>query len=106
MDGIADEVVAQVPTEIKIAITSSPTRGIEATLRVCEELARHGFRVAPHLAARAVRDEKHLQDILEAIQPGVRRAVAVIDGEDAMPLREQRDDFVKGPPRLGEPVDQ
>jgi methylenetetrahydrofolate reductase (NADPH) len=78
VDGIADEVVAQVPTEIKIAITSSPTRGIEATLRVCEELARHGFRVAPHLAARAVRDETHLQDILERLDAmGVRDAFVI-----------------------------
>ena len=78
MDGIADAVVAHVPTEIKIAITSSPTRGIDATLRVCEELARSGFPVAPHLAARAVRDARHLQEILERLDAiGVRDAFVI-----------------------------
>jgi len=57
-------VIAHVPTEIKVAVTSSPRRGIEATLRLCEELASAGFQVAPHLAARLVRDEKHLEEIL------------------------------------------
>jgi methylenetetrahydrofolate reductase (NADPH) len=78
VDGIADAVVAHVPTEIKIAITSSPTRGIDATLRVCEELARSGFPVAPHLAARAVRDARHLQEILERLDAiGVRDAFVI-----------------------------
>src|SRR5438309_10006492 len=67
VEGIADEVVAHVPTEIKVAVTSSPKRGIEATLRLCEELASVRFQVAPHLAARLVRDEEHLRDILERL---------------------------------------
>ena len=43
MAGIADEVVAHVPAEIEVAVTSSPVRGIEATLRLCDELASAGF---------------------------------------------------------------
>ena len=35
--------------------------------------------------------EEHLQDILEAIRPGARRAVAVIDGEDAIPAELRRE---------------
>jgi methylenetetrahydrofolate reductase (NADPH) len=78
VDGLVDEVIGHVPTEIKIAVTSSPTRGIDATLQVCEALARRGFPVAPHLAARAVRDERHLQDILERLDAiGVRDAFIV-----------------------------
>jgi methylenetetrahydrofolate reductase (NADPH) len=81
--GIADEVVAHVPAEIKVAVTSSPTRGIDATLRVCEELVPAGFRVVPHLAARLVRDEKHLLDILERLHAiGVRDIFAIAGDAD------------------------
>jgi methylenetetrahydrofolate reductase (NADPH) len=78
VDGIADAVVAHVPTDVKIAITSSPTRGIDATLRLCEQLSGSGFAVAPHLAARAVRDERHLQEILERLDAiGIRDAFVI-----------------------------
>jgi len=81
--GIADDVVAHVPTEIKVAVTSSPTRGIEATLRLCEELASARFQVAPHLAARLVKDEQHLRDILERLfAMGVRDVFAIAGDVD------------------------
>jgi methylenetetrahydrofolate reductase (NADPH) len=83
VDGIADEVVAHVPAEIKVAVTSSPSRGIEATLRLCQELASAGFEVAPHLAARLVSDEEHLRDILEQLGAiGVRDVFAIAGDAD------------------------
>jgi methylenetetrahydrofolate reductase (NADPH) len=83
VEGIADQVVTHVPTEIKVAVTSSPTRGIEATLRLCGELASAGFEVAPHLAARLVRDEEHLRDILERLRAiGVRDVFAIAGDVD------------------------
>ena len=81
VEGIADDVVAHVPTEIKVAVTSSPTRGIDATLRLCEELASAGFQVALHLAARLVRDEEHLRDILTRLDAIGVRDVFVIAGD-------------------------
>jgi methylenetetrahydrofolate reductase (NADPH) len=81
--GIADEVVAQVPKEVRVAITSSPTRGIEATLGLSEELVSAGFGVTPHLAARLVRDERHLQEILERLRGiGVRDVFAIAGDVD------------------------
>jgi methylenetetrahydrofolate reductase (NADPH) len=85
VERIAGEVVAHVPREITVAVTSSPRRGIEATLRLCEELGQSGFRVAPHLAARAVRDERHLQDILERLDAAGVRDVFVIAGDVGVP---------------------
>ena len=83
MSGIADQVVAHVPAEIEVAVTSSPARGIDATLRLCEELASAGFAVAPHLAARLVRDEEHLRDILERLRAfGVRDVFAIAGDAD------------------------
>jgi methylenetetrahydrofolate reductase (NADH) len=85
VERIAGHIVAHVPTEITVAVTSSPTRGIEATLRLCEELGQSGFRVSPHLAARAVRDERHLQDILERLAVAGVRDVFVIAGDVDVP---------------------
>ena len=83
VEGIADQVATHVPTEIKVAVTSSPKRGIEATLRLCEELASVRFQVAPHLAARLVRDEEHLRDILERLfEIGVRDVFAIAGDVD------------------------
>ena len=83
VEGIADEVVTHVPTEIKVAVTSSPRRGIEATLRLCEELTSARFQVAPHLAARLVRDEEHLREILERLVAiGVRDVFAIAGDVD------------------------
>jgi methylenetetrahydrofolate reductase (NADPH) len=85
VDGIADEVAANVPTEIKVAVTSSPARGMEATMGLCEELGQSGFQVVPHLAARGVRDERHLQDILEQLDAIGVRDVFVIAGDAEVP---------------------
>jgi methylenetetrahydrofolate reductase (NADPH) len=84
--GIADQVVAHVPIHIKVAVTSSPKRGIEATLRLCEELTSAQFQVVPHLAARLIRDEGHLQEILGRLRALGIRDVFVIAGDIGTPL--------------------
>jgi methylenetetrahydrofolate reductase (NADPH) len=78
-------VIAQVPNEVTVAVTSSPRRGIEATMRLCEELASAGFHVVPHLAARLVRDDRHLQDILGRLAAMSVRDVFVIAGDADVP---------------------
>ena len=62
-----DLVARNVPPEVTITITSSPRRGIEATLALAERLAANGFEVVPHLAARLVRDRAHLDEILARV---------------------------------------
>jgi methylenetetrahydrofolate reductase (NADPH) len=66
----AEELVANyVPAEVTITITSSPRRGIDATLAVAERLAARGYTVVPHLAARLVRDTSHLKEIVARLTP-------------------------------------
>jgi methylenetetrahydrofolate reductase (NADPH) len=66
-----------------VAVTSSPTRGIEATLGLCEQLTGAGFDVAPHLAARLIRGEQHLREILEQLHAlGVRDVFAIAGDAD------------------------
>jgi methylenetetrahydrofolate reductase (NADPH) len=85
VEGIADEVAEHVPTEIKVAVTSSPARGIGATLRVAEQLAERGFQVAPHLAARLVSDEVHLREVLERLHALGVRDLFVVAGDVGKP---------------------
>ncbi len=50
-----------------IAVTCSPSKGVEETLDMSERLADRGFRVIPHIAARMVRDKAHLRKIIGRI---------------------------------------
>ena len=84
--GIEDEVAAYVPRDVRMTISSSPTRGIEATLRLAEELSRRGFDVVPHLAARLVVDRGHLRSILQRLRTARVHDVLVIGGDVPQPV--------------------
>ena len=47
LDGIADEVLEHLPAGRKITVTSSPSRGLEATLGLAEQLAPRGYESCP-----------------------------------------------------------
>ena len=55
--------VAYLPPGALVSVTSSPAKGLRATLELSEVLAAKGFRVVPHLAARMVRDRAQLAEI-------------------------------------------
>jgi methylenetetrahydrofolate reductase (NADPH) len=67
LPGIEDEVAEHVPTDVKMTVTSSPRRGLEATLQLTEELAQRGFEVVPHVAARLVADKGHLRELVDRL---------------------------------------
>jgi methylenetetrahydrofolate reductase (NADPH) len=79
-DEAGDLVSAHVPVEVTITITSSPKRGIEATLVLAERLAARGYSVIPHVAARLVRDKAHLRDIVARLEP-LGGSVFVVAGD-------------------------
>lgn len=70
-----------VPRELTVTVTSSPSRGIDATLGLADRLANAGYRVVPHLAARLVRNEGHLQEVLARIDALGAREVFVVAGD-------------------------
>ena len=47
-----------------VAVTCSPTKGVDVTLDMSERLALRGFKVVPHVAAKMVRDRVHLREII------------------------------------------
>jgi methylenetetrahydrofolate reductase (NADPH) len=86
LDGVEPLVLQHVPRELTVTVTSSPTRGIEPTLKLAEALARYGYRVVPHLAARLVRGRDELVTILERIESLGSDEVFVVAGDAAQPL--------------------
>ena len=73
-------VAGKVPTEVTITITSSPKRGIDATLALAERLSAQGYAVVPHVAARLVRDGEHLKEIAARIE-ALGGSVFVVAGD-------------------------
>jgi methylenetetrahydrofolate reductase (NADPH) len=83
--GIAAAVAEHVPTSVKVTVTSSERRGLDATLALTTELAGVGYEVVPHLAARLVLDRPHLTGILRRLDDAGVRDVFVIAGDPKEP---------------------
>lgn len=85
LPGTEENVLAHVPREVKVTVTSSPTKGLDPTLDVVERLAAEGYDVVPHLAARLVLDDGHLRWILSRLgKAGVTEAF-VMAGDSSQP---------------------
>jgi methylenetetrahydrofolate reductase (NADPH) len=76
-----ETVLTTVPSSIPITVTTTQARGIEATLEVAERLASHGYRVAPHLAARQFMDAGQVVDAVARLAEAGVRSVFVIGGD-------------------------
>jgi methylenetetrahydrofolate reductase (NADPH) len=81
LDGVADAVRAHVPREVKLTITASPSKGLDATLVLAEELRRDGYTVVPHLSARLIRDRPHLAEVISRLREAGVAEVFVIAGD-------------------------
>ncbi|MXR19678.1 methylenetetrahydrofolate reductase [Halobacterium bonnevillei] len=57
------EQMVHLPDGATIAITTSPTLGLDATIEWTEEAAAEGYEIVPHIAARYVRDSDHLDEV-------------------------------------------
>jgi methylenetetrahydrofolate reductase (NADPH) len=81
-----EAVLASVPTTIPLTVTVTEARGMEATLRLTERLLPHGYRVAPHLAARMFVDQSQVADVVARLRAAGVRSVFVIGGDSPQPL--------------------
>ncbi len=57
------EQMEHLPDGATIAITTSPSLGIDATVEWTEKAAAEGYEIVPHIAARYVEDREHLEEI-------------------------------------------
>jgi methylenetetrahydrofolate reductase (NADPH) len=80
-----EAVVEHVPRNVPLTITTSEAKGLTPTLELAERLSDHGFTAAPHLAARLVRDEFHLTDIVARLRAAGVNGAFVVGGDAAEP---------------------
>ena len=85
LDGIEEQVLTHLGTDVKVTVTASPRKGLEATLELSERLARAGYPVLPHLSARLVRDRPHLEEISARLLDAGIRELFVPAGDAAEP---------------------
>jgi len=69
-----------------VAVTCSPSKGVDVTLDMVERLAQRGFKVVPHIAARMVKDDAHLREILKRLDDLPIISIFVPGGDAAQPV--------------------
>jgi methylenetetrahydrofolate reductase (NADPH) len=85
LDGIEDQVLEHLATDVRVTVTASPRKGLDATLTLSERLAAAGYTVVPHLSARLVRDEAHLTDAVARLRAAGVRELFVPAGDAEEP---------------------
>jgi methylenetetrahydrofolate reductase (NADPH) len=85
LDGIEEQVREHLGTDVKVTVTASPRRGLEATLALSERLARAGYPVVPHLSARLIRDRAHLAETVVRLREAGVRELFVPAGDATEP---------------------
>lgn len=83
LDGIDDEVRAHLGTDVKVTVTASPRKGLDATLDMTERLMLAGYAAVPHISARLVRDRSHLDEVLDRLVASGVRELFVLAGDAA-----------------------
>jgi methylenetetrahydrofolate reductase (NADPH) len=85
MKGVEQQ-LAYLPADAVVTVTSSPTRGIDATLALAAVLRRrNGMRVVPHIAARLIADISHLKDLLQQLTDLALDEIFVVAGDAPEP---------------------
>src|SRR3989442_764827 len=80
-----DQQIPHLPSMATVSVTSSPRRGLEPTLLLCEHLTDRGFWAVPHLAARLVEGPEHLGHIVQRLEGCGVREIFVVGGDSAQP---------------------
>ena len=88
LDGIEETVLAHLETDVKVTVTASPRKGLDATLDLSERLVSAGYRVVPHLSARLVRDRAQLDELLDRLLAAGIRELFVPAGDASAPAGE------------------
>ncbi len=71
-----------------VAVTCSPTKGVDETIALTRRLRNQGFRVVPHVAAKCVRDHAHLERIMAELAELRVKSLFVPGGDASEPAGE------------------
>ncbi|MBW3604021.1 MAG: methylenetetrahydrofolate reductase [Actinobacteria bacterium] len=86
MKGVEQQ-LAYLPDNAIVTVTSSPTKGMDATLALTTLLRRRAHtRVVPHIAARLIGDNVHLKDLLQQLTELGIEEVFVVAGDAETPV--------------------
>lgn len=85
-----EETLSVLEANAYVAVTCSPTKGTDETLSLCAALVNRGYRVVPHIAARNVRDQAHLREIMAVIASLGIESLFVPGGDRAEPVGDFR----------------
>lgn len=80
--------IERLPDGAEIAVTASPQLGLEATVEWSERAAARGYDPVPHVAARYVRDDDHLDEIAGRLVDAGITDVFVPGGDREDPIGE------------------
>ncbi|WP_432145949.1 methylenetetrahydrofolate reductase [Streptomyces sp. bgisy084] len=80
-----EKVLAHVPTDVALTVTTTEAKGLGPTIALAASLTQQGYRVAPHIAARLVRDQAHLVDIVQQLSDSGIDRLFCIGGDAAEP---------------------
>jgi len=69
-----------------VAVTCSPSKGVDETLDMSERLAKRDFKVVPHIAAKMVRNKAQLGEILARLNDLPIVSVFVPGGDSPKPV--------------------
>ncbi|WP_160309687.1 methylenetetrahydrofolate reductase [Rubrobacter aplysinae] len=83
-EGAAGE-ANSLPPGTRVSVTCSPSFGLDASLGLAERLAARGLEVIPHLSARLIESEEHLEDVVRRLEATGIREVFVIGGDSEEP---------------------
>lgn len=71
----------QLPAGTTVTVTCSPTRGVDATVELAEQISASGYTAVPHLAARRFSSHRHLQDVVARLARAGINDVFVVGGD-------------------------
>ena len=84
LEGIEEQVLEHLGADVKLTVTASPRRGLDATLELTERFTAAGYVTVPHISARLVRDRELIRKAREWAQRLMDERDELID-----PLRHQ-----------------
>jgi methylenetetrahydrofolate reductase (NADPH) len=83
--GIEDRLGA-LQTNTHLAVSCSPTKGVDATLELSEKLIAQGFRVTPHISAKSISGENHLESVIKRLDALKIESIFVPGGDGPEPI--------------------
>lgn len=85
---VLDAVLSSLERDVTVTVTTSPRKGLEASLSLAEALRREDFRVVPHLSARLLESRAHVEEVAARLRAAGVDDVFVPAGDASAPAGE------------------